>query len=233
MPPAIRPCRGRFIGANITAVPPLALSLPLGEGTLSHAPCVVFEAVQLTQRPFSQGEKDRMRGESLVHCSMTYVSAYARRRGPMQELVPTSEMDSRLRGNDASGWQLSVMLAPNAPSRGRRRGQFPSSVRASTAEFRLNVVQETPKAIWDRHERRRRLYRRLMVNDGMVNARSTCENRAYFCEIFAVLGRFPRFKNPVKYSRRIDINHDTVRFAPAARPAPQLLSCDISALCRS
>ena len=29
------------------------------------APCTSFEAVRLTQRPFSQGERDRMRGESL------------------------------------------------------------------------------------------------------------------------------------------------------------------------
>ena len=45
---------------------PHPVPLPLGEGTLSHAPCVVFEAVLLTQRTFSQGEKDRMRGDTDV-----------------------------------------------------------------------------------------------------------------------------------------------------------------------
>jgi hypothetical protein len=75
-----------------------------------------------------------------------------------------------------------------------------------------------------------RLFRRLMVNEGMVNARSSCAIHAHFCVIFLVSGRFPRFKNPVKYSQRIDINHDAVHFAPAAGPAPQLFSCDISAL---
>ena len=39
---------------------PLVLSLlPLGEGTLLLAPSTSFEAVRLTQRPFSPGEKDR------------------------------------------------------------------------------------------------------------------------------------------------------------------------------
>ena len=44
---------------------PHPVPLPLGEGTPLHASCVVYEAVRLTQRPFSQGEKDRMRGEPL------------------------------------------------------------------------------------------------------------------------------------------------------------------------
>ena len=53
------------------------------------------------------GEKDRMRGSELrlwkdLATGNPYVSGYARRWGFMQKLVPASEIDSRLRGNDAA-----------------------------------------------------------------------------------------------------------------------------------
>jgi hypothetical protein len=54
-----------------------------------------------------------------------------------------------------------------------------------------------------------------MVNAGMVNASASCFLSAHFGEIFLVFGRFPRFRNPVKYSQRFDINHETVHFAEA------------------
>jgi hypothetical protein len=41
---------------------PHPVPLPLGEGTLPHAPCVVFEAVRLPQRPLSQGERGQGEG---------------------------------------------------------------------------------------------------------------------------------------------------------------------------
>jgi hypothetical protein len=46
-----------------------------------------------------------------------------------------------------------------------------------------------------------------MVNNGMVNANSLYFPQHTFCEIFAVLGRFLRLKNPVKYIRRIEISY--------------------------
>jgi hypothetical protein len=52
-----------------------------------------------------------------------------------------------------------------------------------------------------------------MVNAGVVNARPPCLARAEFCVFFRVLGRFLRFKKPVKYICSSQINHDTVHFA--------------------
>jgi hypothetical protein len=52
-----------------------------------------------------------------------------------------------------------------------------------------------------------------MVNASMVNGRVLCFPRATFCDSFPVFGRFPRFQNPVKYSRNFNINHDLVHFA--------------------
>ena len=54
-----------------------------------------------------------------------------------------------------------------------------------------------------------------MVNAGVVNARIACSNRAHFCKSLHVLGRIPRFRNPVKYGQRFDINHETAHFASA------------------
>ena len=47
----------------------------------------------------------------------------------------------------------------------------------------------------------------------MVNARVPCPERADFCIIFAVSGRFPRFKNPVKYICRSRLNRNRPLFA--------------------
>ena len=66
--------------------------------------------------------------------------------------------------------------------------------------------------------------RRGMVNVGVVNARVSCFLRATFCESFPVLGRIPRFQNPVKYRRRFDINHETVHFLPGSGAPPLMLS---------
>ena len=46
-----------------------------------------------------------------------------------------------------------------------------------------------------------------MLNIDMVNAHIACVNRAVFCEILLVLGRFLLFKNPVKYAINCNINH--------------------------
>jgi hypothetical protein len=45
-----------------------------------------------------------------------------------------------------------------------------------------------------------------MVNARMVNGRAACSPHAAFCEFFLVSGRFPRFKNPVKYTRNLRVN---------------------------
>jgi hypothetical protein len=50
----------------------------------------------------------------------------------------------------------------------------------------------------------------------MVNARGSYFLRATFCEIFLVSGRIPRFKNPFKYIRGFNLNHETVHFRAAA-----------------
>ena len=47
-----------------------------------------------------------------------------------------------------------------------------------------------------------------MVNSGLVNSKPPCFIRPEFCEYFVALGRFPRFKNPVKYSRNFQINQN-------------------------
>jgi hypothetical protein len=46
-----------------------------------------------------------------------------------------------------------------------------------------------------------------MINVRMVNAGTSCSIRADFCVFFPVSGRFPRFKNPVKYASNFRINH--------------------------
>jgi hypothetical protein len=55
-----------------------------------------------------------------------------------------------------------------------------------------------------------------MLNAEMVNAEPRCVFRAHFGDFFRVSGRFPRFKNPVKYIRTCGINRDTVHFAAFA-----------------
>jgi hypothetical protein len=50
------------------------------------------------------------------------------------------------------------------------------------------------------------MYARAMVNADVVNAHASCSNRADFCIIFAVSGRFMLFKKPVKYVRIFEIN---------------------------
>jgi hypothetical protein len=50
-----------------------------------------------------------------------------------------------------------------------------------------------------------------MVNADTVNARPSCSIHAHFCNFFAVSGRFPRFKNPVKYIGSSLINHAALR----------------------
>jgi hypothetical protein len=50
-----------------------------------------------------------------------------------------------------------------------------------------------------------------MVNQDVVNSRLACANRADFCVLFAFLGRFLHFKNPVKYNRRFEINRICAR----------------------
>jgi hypothetical protein len=52
-----------------------------------------------------------------------------------------------------------------------------------------------------------------VVNAGMVNGPTSCFKRATFCVFFPLLGRFPRLKNPVKYARNFNINHETVHSA--------------------
>jgi hypothetical protein len=55
-----------------------------------------------------------------------------------------------------------------------------------------------------------------MVNSGMVNGPKSYFPPPCFCESFAVLGRIPRFQNPVKYVRRFEVNHKTVHPARAS-----------------
>jgi hypothetical protein len=45
-----------------------------------------------------------------------------------------------------------------------------------------------------------------MLNAGVVNGEPSCEFRARFCVFFPVLGRFPYFKNTVKYTSNFPIN---------------------------
>ena len=70
-----------------------------------------------------------------------------------------------------------------------------------------------------------------MVNLAMVNAKPPCANRADFCIIFAVSGRFLHFKKPVKYRSRLQINHKTVHPAAPAASHHEKYTCIINALC--
>jgi hypothetical protein len=45
-----------------------------------------------------------------------------------------------------------------------------------------------------------------MVNEGVVNARSRRVLSAHFCKFFPAFARFPRSKDPVKYTRGFGIN---------------------------
>ena len=47
-----------------------------------------------------------------------------------------------------------------------------------------------------------------MVNTAKVNAQVRCPFRAYLCVFFRVFARILRFKNPVKYIFRSQINYN-------------------------
>ena len=47
-----------------------------------------------------------------------------------------------------------------------------------------------------------------MVNTAKVNAQVRCLFRAYLCVIFRAFARILRFKNPVKYISRSQINYN-------------------------
>ena len=49
-----------------------------------------------------------------------------------------------------------------------------------------------------------------MFNASVVNGEASCSPCAYFSEILPVFGRFPRFKNPVKYTGNLQINQDSL-----------------------
>jgi hypothetical protein len=49
-----------------------------------------------------------------------------------------------------------------------------------------------------------------MVNAGMVNEPASYFLPPQFCEFFRDSARFPRLKNPVKYTRVFKLNHKTV-----------------------
>ena len=51
-----------------------------------------------------------------------------------------------------------------------------------------------------------------ILNAGVVNARAPCLSRAAFCVFFRVLGRFLRFRNPVKYVHRSQLNRSRPHF---------------------
>ncbi len=55
-----------------------------------------------------------------------------------------------------------------------------------------------------------------MVNGGVVNGPASYLLRATFCDFFPALGRFLRFKNPVKYTGRFEINHKSAHPATPA-----------------
>jgi hypothetical protein len=69
-----------------------------------------------------------------------------------------------------------------------------------------------------------------MVNASMVNGRAPCFLRATFCESFPVLGRFPRFKNPVKYIRGFEINHKPAETRGRQTVAPSIRLCKVNGL---
>jgi hypothetical protein len=49
-----------------------------------------------------------------------------------------------------------------------------------------------------------------MVNAGKVNGKARYFSPAAFCESFRVFGQIPRFQNPFKYTRKFNVNHETV-----------------------
>jgi len=55
-----------------------------------------------------------------------------------------------------------------------------------------------------------------MVNDGVVNGKTSPAFLANFREIFPFSGRFSRFENTVKYSCDFNINHDLTHLVPAS-----------------
>jgi hypothetical protein len=67
------------------------------------------------------------------------------------------------------------------------------------------------------------MYAQAMVNTNVVNARTPCSERADFCVIFAVSGRFLHFKNPVKYIRRFEIHHVPSRTRAEELRSPSFL----------
>jgi hypothetical protein len=69
-----------------------------------------------------------------------------------------------------------------------------------------------------------------MLNTNKVNGESSYFSHATFYVIFCDSGRFLDSRNPVKYSRICNINHD--RAAPLSRAAlaPQKLSCHINGI---
>jgi len=69
-----------------------------------------------------------------------------------------------------------------------------------------------------------------MVNASVVNAPKSYFSPPCFCESFAVLGRIPRFQNPVKYTRRFEINHNTVHPARASAARLRYFSSSINPL---
>ncbi len=51
-----------------------------------------------------------------------------------------------------------------------------------------------------------------MVNARMVNASPAYFSPATFCESIRVFALIPRFRNPFKYRRSFNLNHETVHF---------------------
>jgi hypothetical protein len=47
-----------------------------------------------------------------------------------------------------------------------------------------------------------------MVNTGVVNSQSSSFLPTHFHEFFRALGRFPRLKDPVKYTHNFPVNHN-------------------------
>jgi hypothetical protein len=66
-----------------------------------------------------------------------------------------------------------------------------------------------------------------MVNVRMLNGELACVSQPDFREIFRVLGHFPRFKNPVKYTRGSRIN----QFSPLPVRIGAVILPYISAAC--
>jgi hypothetical protein len=60
-----------------------------------------------------------------------------------------------------------------------------------------------------------------MINANMVNGGPACHEHAHFCVIFAVSGRFLRFKNPVKYICPLELTVKTVHSLALAESVKQ------------